>query len=103
MGGRGGGGGQEAGFGRTPVGVQVSGLSAPRYVHNHPEHRWEKRAGSRRRPDMDHPPLWLMAQGDSFVGRAYLAGVGSMTEKGNPETANHKLVTGRPGVHAEDT
>ena len=87
--------------GRTPVGVQVSGLSAPRYVHKHPEHWSEKRAGSPRRPDMDHRHLWLMAQGDSFVGRAYLAGVGSMTEKGNPETANHKLVTGRPGVHAE--
>lgn len=52
---------------------------------------------------MGHPHLWLMAQGDSFVGRAYLAGVGSVTEKGNPETADHKLVTGRPGVHAEDT
>lgn len=71
-------------------------------VHNHPEHLSEKSAGSPRRPDVDHPHLWLMAQGDSFMGRAYLAGVGSMTEKGNPETANHKLVTGRPGVHAED-
>lgn len=89
-------------LGGTPVAVQSSGLSAPRCVHNHPEHRSEKSAGSPRCLGMDHPHLWLVAQGDSFVGRAYLAGVGSMTEKGNPETANHKLVTGRPGVHAED-
>lgn len=37
------------------------------------------------------------------MGRAYRAGVGSVTEKGNPETADHKPVTGRPGVHAENT
>lgn len=30
-------------------------------------------------------------------------GIGSMIEKGNPETADHRPVTGRPGVQAENT
>lgn len=30
------------------------------------------------------------------------AGMGSVTEKGNPDPANRKPVMGRPGVHAED-
>lgn len=92
---------QEAGLWGTPVGIQASGLSAPPCVCNYPEHL-SKSAGSLRCLDVGHPHLWLMAQGDSFMGKAYLAGVGSVTEKGNPETADHKLVTGRPGVHAKD-
>lgn len=95
------GGEQEAGLWGTPVGIQASGLSAPPCVCNHLEDL-SKSAGSLRCLDMGHSHLWLMARGDSFMGKAYLAGVGSVTEKGNPETADHKLVTGRPGVHAED-
>lgn len=89
-GGRKGPGGEEAGSGDLQT--YVSGSLSPTCSPRRPSRVCQGTGGAPRGPH----------GGMASAAVLMWAGMGSVTEKGNPDPANRKPVMGRPGVRAED-